>query len=122
MEYPTSGSTTPNNPNGSGLSSPPPTWTSTLAESIVKIDNRFKVCRDFLLSLSTYTQILRDHYYYCLYVYLLQKIINQLLKELDSIARNAIKDELSSLGPLLRNLGVGSAGDGYAGLAFDFEV
>lgn len=55
-------------------------------------------------------------------MFLPQKIINQLLKELDSIARNAIKDELSSLGPLLRNLGVGPTGDNYAGLAFDFDV
>ena len=32
-----------------------------------------------------------------------KKIISQLLKELDGVARNAIKDELASLDPLLRN-------------------
>lgn len=33
----------------------------------------------------------------------LQKIVNQLLKELDAMARDSIRDELSSLDPLLRN-------------------
>lgn len=32
-----------------------------------------------------------------------QKLIGQLLKELDTLARNSIKDELASLDPLLRN-------------------
>ena len=35
-----------------------------------------------------------------------QKITSNLLKELDNLARNGIKDELASLDPLLRNLTV----------------
>lgn len=51
-----------------------------------------------------------------------QKIVNQLLKELDTMARESIRDELSSLDPLLRNLGLSIPNEGAAGLAFDFEV
>jgi hypothetical protein len=47
----------------------------------------------------------------------IQKIIMTLLKELDTFARNAIKDELATLDPLLRNLAV--ADDGRE--QFDFE-
>lgn len=36
-------------------------------------------------------------------IFLYQKIIALLLKELDQFARNAIRDELASLDPLLRN-------------------
>ena len=35
-----------------------------------------------------------------------QKLIAQLLKELDDLARIGIKDELASLDPLLRNVAV----------------
>jgi hypothetical protein len=52
----------------------------------------------------------------------LQKIVNQLLKELDAMARDSIKDELSSLDPLLRNAGLSVPNEGAAGLAFDFDV
>lgn len=46
-----------------------------------------------------------------------QKIIAQLLKELDQFARNAIKDELASLDPLLRNQAVPDNGREQ----YDFE-
>ncbi|KZT20280.1 hypothetical protein NEOLEDRAFT_1123008 [Neolentinus lepideus HHB14362 ss-1] len=59
-----------------GLSGPPPTWTPALGESVLKIDGKFK------------------------------KITSMLLKELDTFARNSIKDELASLDPLLRNVAV----------------
>lgn len=52
----------------------------------------------------------------------LQKIVNQLLKELDAMARDSIKDELSSLDPLLRNAGLSVPSEGPSGLAFDFDV
>lgn len=48
--------------------------------------------------------------------------MNQLLKELDAMARESIKDELSSLDPLLRNMGLSIPAEGAAGLAFDFDV
>lgn len=43
-----------------------------------------------------------------------------LLKELDQFARNAIKDELSSLDPVLRNLKIPEDGGGGFGL-YDFD-
>jgi hypothetical protein len=43
----------------------------------------------------------------------IQKIIGALLKELDQLARNAIKEELSSLDPLLRNQTIGDSQDPY---------
>lgn len=59
---------------GYTLGSPPPTTgTQGLADTVSKIDSKLK------------------------------KIISQLLKELDGVARNGIKDELASLDPLLRN-------------------
>ncbi|KAI0320325.1 hypothetical protein OF83DRAFT_1025093, partial [Amylostereum chailletii] len=57
-----------------GLSSPPPSWTPGFGEMVVKVDGKFK------------------------------KIISLLLKDLDTFARDGIKDELSSLNPLLRNM------------------
>ena len=41
-----------------------------------------------------------------LHVSSVQKLIAQLLKELDDFARIGIKDELASLDPLLRNVAV----------------
>ncbi|KAF5386681.1 hypothetical protein D9615_001917 [Tricholomella constricta] len=61
---------------GGALGSPPPSWSATLGELVLKIDGKFK------------------------------KITSTLLKELDAFARNGIKDELASLDPLLRNLKV----------------
>lgn len=46
-----------------------------------------------------------------------QKITSVLLKELDTFARNEIKDELASLDPLLRNQAI--ADDGRE--QYDFE-
>lgn len=74
------------------LSSPPASWTPGLADSVLKVDARFK------------------------------KIINQLLKELDTIARESIKDELASLDPLLRNMGMASPSESNNGLTFDFDI
>lgn len=42
-----------------------------------------------------------------------QKIIGVLLKELDQLARNSIKDELASLDPLLRNQTISEAREHY---------
>jgi len=66
------------------LASPPPSWTPALGELVLKVDGKFK------------------------------KIMSTLLKDLDAFARNGIKDELSSLDPLLRNADGGRA-------AYDFE-
>ncbi len=41
-----------------------------------------------------------------------------LLKELDNLARNGIKDELASLDPLLRNIKVPEE---HRGIGYDFE-
>lgn len=50
-------------------------------------------------------------------------MIGKLLGELDQIARTAIKEELASLDPLLRNLTLMSGNDASAsGMAFDFEI
>ncbi|KAF8894710.1 hypothetical protein BD779DRAFT_1502529 [Infundibulicybe gibba] len=78
---PTSGGTTAGAAAGSfivggTLGSPPSGITPNLAETILKIDSKFK------------------------------KITSILLKELDAFARNGIKDELASLDPLLRNINV----------------
>ncbi|KAF8842495.1 hypothetical protein BDN67DRAFT_989053 [Paxillus ammoniavirescens] len=66
---------TPSHSYGGGLGSPPPSWTPGLADVLLKVDTKFK------------------------------KIISPLLKELDAVARNGIKDELASLDPLLRGFG-----------------
>ncbi|TFK46019.1 hypothetical protein OE88DRAFT_1715160 [Heliocybe sulcata] len=63
-------------PTLGGMGSPPPAWTPALGESVLKIDGKLK------------------------------KITSMLLKELDTFARNSIKDELASLDPLLRNVAV----------------
>ncbi|KAI0713488.1 hypothetical protein C8Q76DRAFT_731597 [Earliella scabrosa] len=61
---------------GGGPGSPPPSWTSTLGDTVRQIDNKLK------------------------------KLIAMLLKELDDCARAGIKDELASLDPLLRHVSV----------------
>ncbi|KAF8061610.1 hypothetical protein FPV67DRAFT_287836 [Lyophyllum atratum] len=81
---------------GGAMGSPPPSWSATLGELVLKIDGKFK------------------------------KITSTLLKELDAFARNGIKDELASLDPLLRNLRVdegtgGMSGLGGGGVVYDFE-
>lgn len=60
---------------GSAMGSPPPSWTPALGDMVLKVDAKFK------------------------------RIVSTLLKELDAVARNGIKDELASLDPLLRNVG-----------------
>ncbi|KAJ7273079.1 hypothetical protein C8J57DRAFT_265783 [Mycena rebaudengoi] len=64
----------------STMSSPPASWTPSLGEMVLKIDGKFK------------------------------KITTVLLKELDQLARDGIKDELASLDPLLRNINVPDEG------------
>ncbi|EIW60843.1 uncharacterized protein TRAVEDRAFT_165915 [Trametes versicolor FP-101664 SS1] len=59
---------------GGGPGSPPPSWTTTLGDTVRQIDNKLK------------------------------KLIATLLKELDDCARTGIKDELASLDPLLRHV------------------
>ncbi|KAB5593700.1 hypothetical protein CTheo_2883 [Ceratobasidium theobromae] len=49
-----------------------------------------------------------------------KKILSILLKELDTIARDSIRDELSSLDPLLRNVTFSPTTTG--GMKFDFDV
>ncbi|KAI0637434.1 hypothetical protein C8Q77DRAFT_1050010 [Trametes polyzona] len=61
---------------GGGPGSPPPSWTTTLGDTVKQIDNKLK------------------------------KLIGTLLKELDDCARAGIKDELASLDPLLRHVAV----------------
>ncbi|KAJ3489913.1 hypothetical protein NLI96_g1802 [Meripilus lineatus] len=72
---------------GGGLGSPPPSWNSALGDAIRQIDGRLK------------------------------KLIATLLKELDDCARKGIRDELSSLDPLLRNVAVPEDGQNF----HDFE-
>ncbi|KAG2124518.1 hypothetical protein BD769DRAFT_1467442 [Suillus cothurnatus] len=72
---------------GCALGSPPPSWTPGMGDMLLKVDTKFK------------------------------KITSALLKELDQVARNGIKDELTSLDPLLRN--VASPDDGKE--MYDFE-
>ncbi|OAX41883.1 hypothetical protein K503DRAFT_437706 [Rhizopogon vinicolor AM-OR11-026] len=72
---------------GGALGSPPPSWTPGMGDMLLKVDAKFK------------------------------KITSALLKELDEVARDGIKDELSSLNPLLRN--VASTDDGRD--MYDFE-
>ncbi|TDL27637.1 hypothetical protein BD410DRAFT_782770 [Rickenella mellea] len=71
---------------GSGMMSPPPQWVPALGEAVIKVDTKFK------------------------------KIISTLLKELDTFARNSIKDELASLDPLLRNVNL----DGNSREVYEF--
>ncbi|KAF9484888.1 hypothetical protein BDN70DRAFT_796759 [Pholiota conissans] len=68
-------------------------WNNTLGDMVLKIDSKLK------------------------------KITSALLKDLDAFARNGIKDELSSLDPLLRNLSVTdeSYGPGAGKITYDFE-
>ncbi|TFK87912.1 hypothetical protein K466DRAFT_585970 [Polyporus arcularius HHB13444] len=60
-----------------GPGSPPPSWTTTLGDTVRQIDSKLK------------------------------KLIATLLKELDDCARAGIKDELASLDPLLRHVSGG---------------
>lgn len=62
------------NSTNTTLGSPPAAWTPTMADMFMKIDGKLK------------------------------KLIFWLLKELDSLARDSIRDELGSLDPLLRNV------------------
>ena len=50
-----------------------------------------------------------------------QKVIASLVKELDGLAKSAIKAELESLDPLLKNMGLPDGGGGGGGGGEDFE-
>jgi hypothetical protein len=99
---------------GGTLSSPPATgWTSSLGDMVMRIDTKLKV-RTAIPVLHCYAENLIIP---CIHI---QKITTVLLKDLDTFARNGIRDELASLDPLLRNV---SNEDGPAGggLMYDFE-
>ncbi|KAF9009447.1 hypothetical protein BDQ17DRAFT_1235794, partial [Cyathus striatus] len=76
---------------GGALGSPPMAqWTPAFGETVLKIDSKLK------------------------------KIITVLLKDLDTFARNGIRDELLSLDPLLRSTAEGSS-QGNGPFLYDFE-
>lgn len=75
------------------LGSPPPSWNSALGDSVKQIDNRLKVRHGIIFI---------EHHE----LTSSQKMIAMLLKELDDFARTGIKEELASLDPLLRNVGI----------------
>ncbi|KIK17022.1 hypothetical protein PISMIDRAFT_238588 [Pisolithus microcarpus 441] len=77
---------------GGAMGSPPPSWTPALGDTLLKVDAKFKVWFILLGFPVQMTTIIE------------QKITSTLLKELDAVARNGIKDELASLDPLLRNV------------------
>ena len=83
---------------------PPVSWTPALSDMLTKVDGKLKVCHRTTLGSSRITSCG-------------QKITSNLLKELDSCARNGIKDELASLDPLLRNVAVTDDGREQ----FDFD-
>lgn len=68
----------------------------SLADVVVKIDGKIKV-----RGAQQYTLRMRSRHSYWARDYIAQKMLSQLSKELDNVARNAIKDELSCLDPLL---------------------
>jgi len=77
------------------MASPSSTSSATgsgIVDTVLKLDSRFKVC-----GITDVWCVAITH------VPFLQKTVNQLLKELDAMARDSIRDELSSLDPLLRN-------------------
>jgi len=77
------------------ITSPSSTSSATgsgIVDTVLKLDSRFKVCG-----------IIDVLCVAIIHMRFLQKIVNQLLKELDAMARDSIRDELSSLDPLLRN-------------------
>lgn len=78
---------------GGALGSPPPSWTPGMGDMLLKVDTKFKVIHSRL-----------DHIKALTLNETRQKITSALLKELDEVARDGIKDELSSLDPLLRNV------------------
>jgi hypothetical protein len=82
---------------------PPVSWTPALSDMLTKVDGKLKVCHH-LVGFIVVTSFG-------------QKITSTLLKELDSCARNGIKDELASLDPLLRNVAI--TDDGREQLDFD---
>jgi hypothetical protein len=78
---------------GGALGSPPPSWTPGMGDMLLKVDTKFKVTCPWLDHMKALTRWTKTP----------QKITSILLKELDEVARHGIKDELSSLDPLLRN-------------------
>jgi hypothetical protein len=100
------------NANPYGTLPPGSAWTPAIGEMVVKIDGKLKVCVTIRVCRLGVRGKLKE---FC--GNFLQKIISTLLKELDQFARNAIKDELATLDPLLRNLAVQEDGREQ----FDFE-
>ena len=86
---------------GGGPGSPPPSWTSTLGDTVRQIDNKLKVRTSVIIhcNFTWISSVTICHF-------ALQKLIAMLLKELDDCARAGIKDELASLDPLLRHVSV----------------
>lgn len=73
------------------LGNPQTPWTVPMGDMFMKIDGKLKVgCKRCFAGIHL--------------LFFLQKIISSLLKELDSLARDSIRDELASLDPLLRNV------------------
>lgn len=64
-------------------------WSGPWGDMVIKADNKIKV----------YHKVFHQHY-----STELQKITTSLLKDLDQLARNGIREEFASLDPLLRNL------------------
>jgi hypothetical protein len=86
--------------------STPTSWTPALSEMVLKVDGKLKVR---LVEIFQVPGLLLTSD--C------QKLTSILLKELDSCARNGIKDELASLDPLLRNVAIVDDGKEQ----YDFE-
>lgn len=122
---------TPNSIYGGGPGSPPPSWTTTLGDTIRQIDHKLKVrgspwlqfirsCIRLIPSFifisppppsitfngNSAIPILTHRRNHNLSLRAPQKLIAILLKELDDCARTGIKDELASLDPLLRHVSV----------------
>ena len=94
---------------GAGPGSPPPSWTSTLGDTVRQIDHKLKVrsVSRVLPLVGIASNVAGICPSTCLRTLLLspsQKLIATLLKELDDCARAGIKDELASLDPLLRHV------------------
>lgn len=92
---------------GGALGSPPVmVWAASLGDMVLKIDGKLKVFIMVTLLRSDLT--------------LAQKITSSLLKNLDTFARNGIRDELTSLNPLLKNMSTDDRSGGK--ITYDFEV
>lgn len=70
---------------GAGFSQPTISWSTSQSDMILKIDAKLKVCASCHRAMTTLNQSLQ------------QKLTVLLLKDLDTLARKAIQDELASL-------------------------